>query len=105
MINLAGAVDRRREMAVELGRIGLGFDDPLVQVFPAVRPHGPGRLRVNRGAGVFSQPSWRLKDAVANGCGGILILEDDVTDPAALAKGQGEALLEPDPASAWRAGQ
>lgn len=98
VINLPERLDRRREMAVELGRIGLGFDDPLVQVFPAVRPADRGDFESIGARGCFLSHLGVLKDAVANGYGSILILEDDVDwTPAALAKGAGaEALLEPD---------
>ncbi|MEM9422611.1 MAG: hypothetical protein AAF986_08915, partial [Pseudomonadota bacterium] len=42
IINLPYRKDRQQEMAEQLGRAGLTFDDPLVTLFPAVRPDDPG---------------------------------------------------------------
>jgi glycosyl transferase family 25 len=88
VINLPERADRRREMAVELGRIGLRVDDPLVQFFPAVRPPDRGDFESIGARGCFLSHLGVLKDSVARGYGSILILEDDVDwTPAALAKG------------------
>ena len=98
VINLPERSDRRREMAVELGRIGLGFDDPLVQIFPAVRPPDRGAFESIGARGCFLSHLGVLKDAVAKGYRSILILEDDVDwTPAALARGaRAEDLLAVD---------
>lgn len=98
IINLVERADRRREMAVELGRIGLGMDDPLVQLFPAVRPADRGDFESIGARGCFLSHLGVLKDAVAQGHQSILILEDDVDwTPAALEVGaRAEALAAVD---------
>lgn len=94
VINLPERTDRRREMAVELGRIGLSFSDALVEVFPAVRPPERGDFESIGARGCFLSHLGVLKDAVAKGYGSILILEDDVDwTPAALATGARDADL------------
>lgn len=97
IINLVERADRRREMAVELGRIGLGLEDPLVQLFPAVRPADRGDFESVGARGCFLSHLGVLKDAVGRGFQSILILEDDVDwTPAALAGGaKAEALMQP----------
>ncbi|RYI05590.1 MAG: glycosyltransferase family 25 protein, partial [Acetobacteraceae bacterium] len=93
MINLPERTDRRCEIEVELGRIGLGPDDPLVQVFPAVRPAERGEFESIGARGCFLSHLEVLRDAVAKGYRSILILEDDVDwTSAALSEGAGELL-------------
>ena len=98
VINLAERADRRREMAVELRRVGLSLEDPLVTVFPAVRPPDRGEFESIGARGCFMSHLGVLKDAQAKGLRSILILEDDVDwTPAALMPGaRAEALREPD---------
>lgn len=78
IINLPERSDRRREMAAELGRVGLSLDDPLVHLFPAVRPADRGEFPSIGARGCFLSHLGVLKDAQAKGHRSILILEDDV---------------------------
>lgn len=97
VINLPEREDRRREMMVQLKRIGLA-DDPLVEFFPAVRPPDRGEFESVGARGCFLSHLGVLKDAEARGLRSILILEDDVDwTPAAMLPGaRADALLERD---------
>ncbi len=88
VINLPHRTDRRKDMAAQLALVGLETGDPLVQIFPAVRPEDKGEFTSVGVRGCFLSHLGVLKDAAANGYRSILILEDDVDwTRAALAKG------------------
>lgn len=77
ILNLPGRADRRRDMAGELARIGTGFDDPRVRLFPAIRPADAGDFPSIGAQGCFLSHLAVLREARDSGCRNILILEDD----------------------------
>ncbi len=77
VINLAARDDRRREMAEELARLGLGFDHPRVHLFDAVRPESAGPFRSIGAHGAFLSQLGLLTEARKDGLRSILMLEDD----------------------------
>lgn len=77
VINLPYRADRRSEMAHQLVRVGLSFDDPQVVLFPAVRPTEPGALPSIGARGCFLSHLGVLRDALKKGARQILVLEDD----------------------------
>lgn len=78
VINLPARTDRRREMAAQLQRVGLSFDDPRVVLFPAVRPSDKGDFPSVGARGCFMSHLGVLKHIQnAPGSGRALILEDD----------------------------
>jgi len=79
VINLVERRDRRREMAQELARIGLGFEHPSVALFPAERPSGPGGFPSVGARGCFESHHAILRAARDEGVGSVLILEDDAS--------------------------
>lgn len=77
VLNLPDRADRRREMAGELARIGTGFGDPRVRLFPAVRPADSGGFPSTGARGCFLSHLAMLRDARDSGANHMLILEDD----------------------------
>ena len=77
VLNLPERTDRRAEMAGELARIGTGFDDPRIELFPAIRPTEPAGFPDIGARGCFLSHLAILRDARDAGHGRILILEDD----------------------------
>lgn len=75
IINLPQRVDRRREMAAELERLGL-TNDPKVSYFQAIRPVDKGRFTSIGARGVYESQQEILRDAAKAGQS-VLILEDD----------------------------
>lgn len=78
VINLATREDRRREMADQLGRIGLGFESPQLRLFPAVRPDSAGGFPSVGARGCFLSHLGILRQAASEGLERILIVEDDL---------------------------
>lgn len=78
VINLPERSDRRKEVLAELKRVGLRHDDPLVQVWRAVRPSDRGDFRSIGARGCFLSHLGVLEDAIAQGLDRILIIEDDM---------------------------
>ena len=77
VINLAARDDRRREMAGELARLGLGFDHTRVRLFEAIRPGDAGPFRTIGARGAFLSQLGVLTEARRDGLRAILMLEDD----------------------------
>lgn len=77
ILNLPDRPDRRREMTVELRRIGVAIDDRRVTLFPAVRPDAAGDFPSIGAHGCFLSHLAMLRDARDGGANRILILEDD----------------------------
>jgi glycosyl transferase family 25 len=75
VINLPQRTDRRREMAGQLRRIGLGERE--VAWFAAVRPADAGGFPTLGARGCFLSHLGVIEDAVCCGHESILILEDD----------------------------
>lgn len=78
VINLKSRADRRREMAHELARIGLSFDDDAVTLFSAVKPAERGAFPSIGARGCFLSHLNILTDAAARNFQSIAILEDDL---------------------------
>lgn len=78
VINLPARSDRRKEMTAELRRIGLNFDHPRVQLFPAVCPDDAGPFPSIGARGCFMSHLGILNDASQSGYEKILLLEDDL---------------------------
>ena len=77
VVNLPDRADRRRETAGELARLGIGFDDPRVRLFEAVRPADAGPFRSIGARGAFLSQLGVLREARERGHRRILMLEDD----------------------------
>lgn len=93
VINLPARGDRRREMAGELARLGLGFDHPRVRLFEAIRPDAAGPFRSIGARGAFLSQLALLSEARRDGLRSILMLEDDC-DFASTAIDRLPALLD-----------
>jgi glycosyl transferase, family 25 len=78
IINLKSRSDRRREMADELARAGMSFDDSAVRLFSAVKPDDAGAFPSIGARGCFLSHLGILTDAAEGGAGPIAILEDDL---------------------------
>ncbi|MBC7481384.1 MAG: glycosyltransferase family 25 protein, partial [Rhizobacter sp.] len=78
VINLVTREDRRREMAEQLGRIGLSLDTPQLRLFPAVRPDSAGGFPSVGARGCFLSHLGILRQAASEGLERILIVEDDL---------------------------
>lgn len=78
VINLAERQDRRKEIAEQLALVGLSFEDPLVELFPAVRPADRGNFPTIGARGCFMSHLGIIERAVDLGLTRILILEDDM---------------------------
>lgn len=77
VINLPHRQDRRRDMAAELGRLGLGFDHPAVTLFPAVFPADQGPFSSRGARGCFESHLGVHRRILADDVPRALILEDD----------------------------
>lgn len=78
VINLPSRTDRRREMGAQLSAVGLDWNHPLVQLFPAIRPDHPGGFPSLGARGCFLSHLEVLKDSRARKLKRLLILEDDL---------------------------
>lgn len=78
IINLASREDRKREMAQQLKNIGLSFELPNVELFPAVRPENADGFPSVGARGCFMSHLGILRSAKMAGHSRILILEDDL---------------------------
>lgn len=85
VINLPARADRRRQVAAELGRLGLGLDHPAVTLFPAIRPDAAGPFPSVGARGCFLSHRAVLGLIAARGWERALILEDDAAFPADAA--------------------
>ena len=77
IINMAHRGDRRREMAAQLARLGLGFDHPQISLFTAKRFTEAAGFPTVGTRGCFDSHLSLLKEAAAQGRQTLLILEDD----------------------------
>jgi glycosyl transferase family 25 len=77
VLNLPERADRRAEMAGELARIGTGFGDRRVRLFPAIRPERADGFAGVGAHGCFLSHLAILREARDLGCHAILLLEDD----------------------------
>lgn len=75
VISLPYRKDRRREMAAQLGRLGISIRDPRVSVFDALRPDDAGGFESIGARGCFLSHLAVLQ--MSRGSGSLLILEDD----------------------------
>jgi glycosyl transferase family 25 len=90
VINLPHREDRRREIAQELARVGLGWDSPIVRLFDAVRPVDRGDFPSIGARGCFLSHLGVLNEAIEHGYQSVLILEDDMDwAPGAIDDGKG----------------
>ena len=78
VINLPHRRDRRLEMAEQLEKIGLSFDNPAVRLFAAFRPEDPGGFPNIGARGCFMSHLGVLQDARERKFERILIFEDDL---------------------------
>ena len=78
VINLPERRDRRREFARQLQRIGLGYDDPAVTLFAAVRPAERAGFESIGARGCFLSHLEILRAARDAGADRIAICEDDL---------------------------
>ena len=99
VINLPFRTDRRREVAAELERVGLSFEDQAVILFEAVRPDAAGDFPSIGARGCFMSHLGVLRTAIDTGAASVLILEDDADftpDFVALSAAQITAIAEAD---------
>jgi len=85
IISLPERADRRGEMAAQLAKVGLSWDTPGVQLFPAIRPPERGEFSSVGARGCFLSHLAVLTDAHRRGAASVLILEDDVDFSAHLS--------------------
>lgn len=77
IINLPQRTDRRREMAEQLARVGLGYEAPNVRLFNAIRPDNAAGFDSVGARGCFMSHLEILREA--SGSASVLIFEDDLT--------------------------
>jgi len=94
VINLEHRTDRRAEMQAQLARIGLGYDDPRVTLFAAVKPSGAGNFPNIGSRGCYMSHLEILRDAHAKGLDNVLILEDDADFTSLLSEGSPEKISQ-----------
>ncbi len=78
VINLPDRSDRRREMGASLRTIGASLDDPLVALFPAIRPAERGGFQSIGARGCFESQHAVLRLARERGLASVGIFEDDL---------------------------
>lgn len=100
VINLPDRGDRRREFARQLQRIGLGYDDPGVTLFSALRPTDAGGFPSIGALGCFLSHLEILRAARGAGVERIAICEDDL-DFSEDFETRAPALFEELDAMAW----
>jgi glycosyl transferase, family 25 len=86
VINLPNRADRRAEMARELAKVSLQWDDSRVTLYPAARPSelfGFGSIGAH---GCFLSHLGVIERACTEGLDSILILEDDCSFSAGTAE-------------------
>ncbi len=77
VINLPERTDRREEMSWQLARLGLGFDDPRVVLFPACRFDDAAGFHSPAIRGCFMSHLGVARQALEAGARRWLVLEDD----------------------------
>lgn len=85
VINLPERADRRAEISAQLAKVGLSWNSPAVQLYPAIRPTHRGEFSTIGARGCFLSHLAVLKDAYQRGVASLLILEDDVDFSPQLA--------------------
>lgn len=90
IISLPYRKDRRREMAAQLGRLGISIRDPRVSVFDAFRPDDAGGFESIGARGCFLSHLAVLQ--MSSGGGSVLILEDDTDFTQDIRKRLADAL-------------
>jgi hypothetical protein len=100
VLNLPERADRRREVEVQLRRFGLSLDAEPVRLFRAVRPTEAGPFPSVGSRGCFMSHLGMLREAVRDGLGTVLILEDDL-DFAPDAEGRLSAVMAALQAHDW----
>lgn len=78
IINLSHRADRREQIEVQLGKIGLSLEHPKVTLFSAIKPNESGEFPNVGARGCFLSHLGVLKDAQLNQFKQILIFEDDL---------------------------
>lgn len=77
VVNLPERTDRRREMEQQLQLVGVAADDPRLKFFAANRPTEKGDWPSLGARGCFASHLQLLTQALHDGVGNILVLEDD----------------------------
>jgi len=93
VLNLPERADRRREIEAQLRRFGLSLHAEPVRLFRAVRPDVAGPFPSVGAHGCFMSHLGMLQEAVRDGLGSVLILEDDL-DFVAEAEARLPTLLQ-----------
>lgn len=78
LINLPSRTDRRAEFGTQLNKIGLSFDHPSIQVFPAIRPDELAGFPTLGTRGCFLSHMSVLERALSDGAKSVIICEDDL---------------------------
>lgn len=78
IINLIERIDRRREMELQLKKIGLNSSDAGIRFFPAIRPEALAGFPSIGARGCFMSHLCVLDEAAKNKFRRILICEDDL---------------------------
>lgn len=77
VVNLPERTDRRREMEQQLRAVGVAADDPRLRFFAAKRPTEKGDWPSLGAKGCFASHLELLTQALRDGLGNVLVLEDD----------------------------
>ena len=86
IINLPRRKDRWRHARRELARIGVALDSGKVQRFDAIRPDSADGFESIGRRGVFLSHFAIARQALADGLGNVLVLEDDVAFTPAMTR-------------------
>ena len=78
VINLPERVDRRKEMEAELRRAGIGASDRRLRFFAGIRPADAGLFPSIGARGCFESHLGVISEALRDGVGNVLVLEDDL---------------------------
>ncbi|MDB0542240.1 glycosyltransferase family 25 protein [Ralstonia solanacearum] len=88
IINLPERRDRRRQVERELSRLGLRADGQRIRFVPGIRMTAASPFPSTGARGCYLSHLAVLRQALADGVGSVLVLEDDVSFAPALAQPQ-----------------
>ncbi len=88
IINLPERRDRRRQVEKELARLGLRADGDHIRFVAGIRMDDAGPFPSAGARGCYLSHLAVLRQALADGVGSVLVLEDDVVFTPALARPQ-----------------
>ena len=93
IVNLPERSDRRREMEIELARIGLSVDANKIRYYNAIRPEDAGLFPSIGARGCFLSHLGLLNEAIKDNLDNVLVMEDDLSINNRFSDPQSEMCL------------